>query len=305
MQNEHSGKVIDNVDDVDILECEQCGFIHVNPIPTIEELTTTYRHDYYEKTKPLSLTRYMEDEAWYQIQYADRYDTFEEQLGTKQLGEEKNRILDVGCGPGLFLKCGKERGWNTVGIEPSTQAAEKARSFGIETIEDFLTPETAKPLGQFDAVHTSLVLEHIPNPIEFIQTINRLTKPGGLICVTAPNEYNPFQQALREEDNYKPWWIVPTHHLNYFTPDSLSNLLEKSGYEIILRENTFPIDIFLLMGDNYVGQDQMGRACHKKRIRFEQTLHKAGLNPLKRKIYRAFTELGLGREVCLYARKIS
>ncbi len=298
MQNAHQGPVIDTVNGIDIIECEACGFIHVNPIPTVEELTTTYRHDYYEKTKPLSLTRYMEDEAWYQIQYNDRYDSFDEH---KKNGP--GRILDVGCGPGLFLKCGKERGWETVGIEPSTQAAEKARSFGIDTIEDFLSDELAPRLGQFDVVHTSLVLEHIPNPIDFLRTIHSVTKPGGLICVTAPNDYNPFQHALREVDGFKPWWVVPTHHLNYFTPESMSRLLENTGYDIVLRENTFPIDMFLLMGDNYVGHDQMGRSCHKKRIRFEQTLHQAGLNPLKRKIYRALTELGLGREICLYGRK--
>lgn len=299
MAIEHHGKVIDHVDGIDIIDCDQCGFIHINPIPTVEELTNTYRHDYYKKTKPLSLTRYMEDQDWHQIQYADRYETFEEQLDTSQ-----RRILDAGCGPGLFLKCGKERGWETVGVEPSTQAAEKARSFDIETYEEFLSFELAEKIGKFDVVHSSLCLEHIPNPIEFIQIINHVTKPGGLICITAPNDYNPFQHALREVENFKPWWIVPSHHINYFTPDSLSKLLEKNGYEIVLRESTFPIDMFLLMGDNYVGNDQMGRSCHKKRIQFEKTLHKAGLNPLKRKIYRALTELGIGREICLYAKKV-
>lgn len=297
-QKEHAGEVVDCVDSINVIECQQCGFRHIDPLPTVEELKTTYRHDYYEKTKPLSLTRYMEDQEWYQLQYSDRYDIFE-----KELGDGKKRILDVGCGPGLFLKCGKERGWDTLGIEPSTQAAEKARSFGIETVEDFLTPETAKTLGQFDAVHTSLVLEHIPDPTEFLELIFSITKPGGMICLTAPNEYNPFQHALREVDGYKPWFIVPSHHLNYFTPESLGNLVEKTGYTITLKENTFPIDMFLLMGDNYVGQDELGRACHKKRIRFETTLNKAGLNPLKRELYQAFTKLNLGREICIYAKK--
>lgn len=296
----HEGRLIDQVKGVDIIDCEQCGFIHVNPVPTVEELIATYRHDYYEKEKPLSLTRYMEDEAWYQVQYSDRYDTFEEFLHGK-----KGRILDAGCGPGLFLKCGKERGWDTLGVEPSTQAAEKARSFGIDTIEDFFSIELAKTLDKFDAVHSSLCLEHIPDPTSFIQAINLATKPGGLICITAPNDYNPFQHCLREVEGFEPWWVVPSHHLNYFTPDSLRKLLENNGYEIVLRENTFPIDMFLLMGDNYVGQDQLGRACHKKRIRFELNLHKAGMNELKRKLYRAFTELGLGREVVLYAKKVS
>jgi hypothetical protein len=59
-----------------------------------------------------------------------------------------------------------------------------------------------------------------------------------------------------------------------------------------------------MMGDNYIGNDELGRVCHQKRINFELLLHKAGLDYLSDELYRKFAECGLGREVLIYARKI-
>lgn len=46
----------------------------------------------------------------------------------KYLSKKQRRILDIGCGPGFFLKFGKERSWKTFGIEPSIKAALFAQS---------------------------------------------------------------------------------------------------------------------------------------------------------------------------------
>jgi hypothetical protein len=72
---------------------------------------------------------------------------------------------------------------------------------------------------------------------------------------------------------------------------------------VICLESTFPIDLFLLFGDNYVGNDDVGRACHARRKNFELSLNAAGLNGLKRKLYKSFSELGLGREIVAFGRR--
>jgi len=66
---------------------------------------------------------------------------------------------------------------------------------------------------------------------------------------------------------------------------------------------TFPIDMFLLMGDNYIGDDDLGRACHAKRKAFELNLARAGKSALKREIYKNLARLGVGRDVFVVARK--
>ena len=108
--------------------------------------------------KPLYLERHREDLDWLNLVYRERYDTFEEFLSP-----HRRRILDVGSGLGFFLLHGKQRGWQTIGVEPSKEAVAHSRDVGLEIVEDFLTEHTAKQLGTFDVVHIDEVFEHIPN----------------------------------------------------------------------------------------------------------------------------------------------
>jgi SAM-dependent methyltransferase len=147
----------------------------------------------------------------------------------------------------------------------------------------------------------SEVLEHIPDPAAFCLTAGRLLKPGGLLCVAVPNEFSPFQQALQAGCNFSPWWLQPPHHINFFNFDSLENLLARCGFTVIHREATFPIDMFLLMGDNYVGDDQLGRLCHRKRMQFELNLDRGGMQKVRRELYQAFAHARVGREIIMYA----
>ncbi|WP_028771666.1 class I SAM-dependent methyltransferase [Shewanella waksmanii] len=294
----HRGPVIDKVDNKEVVDCQVCGFKHVLPLPTKAEQEDFYRQDFYESEKPLFFKQKEEDESWLTLQYSDRYDTFE-----SSLPDSRRRILDVGTGPGFFLKHGKSRGWEVKGIEPSTSAAQYANTMGLDVDEAFLDASNSNKLGKFDVVHASLVLEHVYNPIELIQLMHSMLEEGGLLCITVPNDYNPFQATLREVDTFQPWWVCPTHHVNYFSPHSLSTLISNSGFTILLKETSFPMDLFLLMGDNYVNDGKLGRTCHHKRVAFDTKLANAGRNDLKRKLYQAFAELDIGREICIYAKK--
>jgi SAM-dependent methyltransferase len=294
----HEGPVLDSVKGFDVIDCNSCGFKHIVPIPSQDELAGVYRDEYYAKEKPLYIDRYKEDLEWWNLVYSERYEAFE-----KNLSEDRRRILDVGSGPGYFLLHGKQRGWKTKGIEPSHQAAEHSKGLGLDILEDFFDNEMAKTIGQFDVVHLSEVLEHIPDPACLLKLVKNVLTPDGLVCVVVPNDYNPFQYALRTVCDYGPWWVAPPHHINYFNFDSLARLLKSSGFEIILKESTFPIDMFLLMGDNYIGNDELGRQCHAKRKLLEKNLASAGLNHLKREICEKFSESGIGREAMIYGIK--
>ena len=294
----HEGEVLDSVDGFDVIECEMCGFKHIVPIPTPEELDGVYRQEYYSTEKPLYLEYARKDAEWWDSVYADRYDTFE-----KMLPPERRRLLEVGSGPGSFLQHGNGRGWETLGIEPSRQAVEYSRSLGLEVIEDFLAPGMVSELGTFDAIHASEVLEHVPDPHGMVGLLCDLLAPGGILCLCVPNDYSPFQATLRDVCGYSPWWIAPPHHINYFDGPSLERLLRAAELDVVLREATFPIDIFLLMGENYVGDDELGRKCHARRMAFEHNLEAGGGNDLKRQLYRSLAQLGIGREVVSYGQK--
>lgn len=296
----HKGNIIDTVKGFDVIECRACKFKHIIPIPTVDELDSVYRHEYYAIEKPLYLKRHKEDLDWWNSVYNERYDIFE-----KELTINRRKILDVGSGPGFFLLRGKQRGWQTLGIEPSKKAVRHSRELGLNIIEAFLSKANAKQLGKFDVVHMSEVFEHISDPKGMLQIAKSVLNPGGLICVVVPNDYNPFQHVLRKVCDYKPWWIAPPAHINYFNFNSLINLLKNNGFKVILREATFPIDIFLLMGDNYVENDKLGRICHAKRKLFEKNLDSAGAYNLKKRLYQLLASCGIGREIVVIGKLIN
>jgi SAM-dependent methyltransferase len=296
--HQHKGEVLDKVREFDVIDCESCRFSHIVPIPTGHELETMYREDYYSREWPDYIDRHREDLDWWNLRYDDQYSLFEELIPP-----ETRRILDVGSGPGFFLLKGHQRGWETVGVEPSVQAVEHSRGLGLEIIEGFLDEGLVNQLGQFDVVHMNEVLEHLPDPGEMLRRTYRLLRPGGILCVIVPNDYNPLQQALRSACEYQPWWLAPPHHINYFNFSSLAYLVNNLGFEMIQKTATFPMELFLLMGDNYIGNDKVGRVMHGKRKKLEMNLGKAGCSTLWQKFSNSLADVGVGREVILYARR--
>ena len=207
--NDHEGVVHDVVGDFKVIHCKNCGFKHVIPIPNFKELENIYRNSYYSKEKPLMFEDQKEDLDWLNISFRERYDIFE-----SIIQENKRSILDVGSGPGYFLRHGLERGWQTLGIEPSLQAAKHSRELGLEIIEDYFNDEIMEELVEFSVVHLSYVLEHIPNPIKLIRQSYGVLNSGGIICIVVPNDYNHLQNALRKSKNFPPWWLAPPNHMH-------------------------------------------------------------------------------------------
>ena len=298
ISQKHEGEILASENGFDVVDCKLCGFKHKTPIPTEDELNQTYQHEYYTQEKPLYLERYREDLDWWNMVYAERYEIFEQHLP-----ENHRTLLDIGSGPGFFLLNGQNRGWKVKGIEPSERAAEHSQRLGVDVVNSFFSIETAPSLGKFDAINMSEVLEHIPDPATLLSLVYDQLNEDGIVCIAVPNDFNPFQLVLRDHLGFKPWWVAAPHHINYFDFDSLHKLLERCGFEVIYEEATFPIDMFLLMGDNYIDNDEQGRICHGKRKMMELNLFNTGMAEVKRELYRAMAKAGLGREVVLYARK--
>ena len=293
----HQGTRIARENGHDIIACAMCGFRHAIPLPDPAALEREYRENYYAEEKPTFLAHAGEDQDWAILAQSDRLEVFE-----RILGAERRRLLDIGSGPGFFLKAAQDRGWNVLGIEPSRQAAAHARGLGVEVVEGFFNAEAAPNLGRFHAVHLNNVLEHVPDPIGLLILARECLEPGGILCVNVPNDFSPLQVAAAA-GGLKQWWLAPPHHLNYFDFASLADLVERLGLEIAERMTSFPMEAFLLMGDNYVGEPALGRACHTRRKRFDLALESAGLGEARRAFYRALAEAGIGREAVVIAVK--
>ncbi len=291
----HKGKIIAEKGIHKVVDCEICGFKHLDPIPSKEEIKEYYERRYYQEKIPKLLNSEKErnELPWSNIWYRDRLLTL-----NKYAGDESKSLLDVGCGNGFFLKFMGENGWEAIGIEPSPEASEYTRSLGYRvfntTLEEFVEDRW---FNYFDAVNLKCVLEHITNPKKILEICKSLLKNCGMICIEVPNDFNLLQ--LQAHKLGKPqWWITARDHINYFDFHSLEKLLLRLDFEIILRTTDFPMELFLLMGEDYIVNDQIGSKCHQKRMKFEQSIP----DELRRHIYISLAKLGIGRSCIVYAK---
>lgn len=139
------------------------------------------------------------------------------------------KIIDIGSGRGwmlYFLK--KYFGYkNAIG----TQISENAYRFSKEKLglevhnKDLLDLEFDI---KFDVITLWHILEHVPEPEDYIERVAGLIDNDGLLLIEIPN-FNSWSRILA-----KNRWLAmdPKHHMTFFTPDSLRALLKKYNFKI-------------------------------------------------------------------------
>jgi len=145
------------------------------------------------------------------------------------------RILDVGSGPGTLLIIAKRvYGYEVQGVEPAAIAAEAANRYGVPTFCGTLQEYARTQANKFDAITSFEVLEHVTDPLEFLQTAKSLLKKNGTLIISMPNADDPYclQQRIAP--------AMPPIHINFFSRRSLRCLLERAGFTIV-RTYTLPI----------------------------------------------------------------
>jgi SAM-dependent methyltransferase len=291
----HHGPVIVSVDGRDVIDCKACGFRHIDPLFSGEELKSFYEREFYQSERADYFSRMEEDRDWWMLRYGPYYALLENYAPGR-------RMLDIGSGPGFFLEAGKARGWDVLGFEPSPLAARYAAARGLTVVNDFFSAASARDHGPFDVIALSMVLEHVKDPTLLIDEARSLLAPDGLLLLISPNDFNPLQMTLWKQLGFKPWWVVPKHHLNYFNLASATAFVKARGFDVMHVETSYPLENFLIAGRNYVGNDAVGRECHQERKAFESALlmHDPAL---LRALAAGWASQGIGREFLVLGRK--
>jgi SAM-dependent methyltransferase len=132
-------------------------------------------------------------------------------------------VLDVGCGEGNFLAKAREKGAIASGIELNKKAAKIANDKGIQVHEELL--HSHQFTGFYDVVTSFQVLEHVADPVSFVQECVRVLRPGGTLVIGVPND----DSFLRlDPDNYLN---QPPHHMGLWNRSSLLALASVTGLE--------------------------------------------------------------------------
>jgi len=214
-----------------ILRCASCGTAYVSPRPPNYELGAYYVRGYYGRPGEDSgaLGR-----LFGRLLMAER-------AAKAARGLAPGRVLDVGCGDGTFLSAMRRRGWECWGVEVSEDGASRAAARPGLTIHDQPLEKLTLPPRSFDLVTFWHSLEHVPDPAELIARAADLVKPGGRLLVAFPNG-GSWEMGL-----FGARWfhLDPPRHLHYFTPASMSRLLERAGLKVErVSHGSFEYDLF-------------------------------------------------------------
>ena len=306
----HGGKVLKKIERFRIIDCDKCQFIHVMPLPSELELSKLYKKKYYTKVKPNYIKKYQKEIDYWNLIFDEKLDFLETKIKT-----QTRSIFDIGSGSGYFLLRAKEKGWAVDGVEPNLIAADHSRKIGVPVINDFFGNVNIHTMKKFNAINLFDVLEHVHNPIEVLENCYKLLKPKGIIVIEVPNDYNPLQKIVQNTLKKEEYWLTiltksrnyhwasKMDHLNYFNFQSLNRILKRLDFKIIYQQSTFPLELFLLMGDDYLKSEKIGKKIHQKRMNLEKRLLSQKNQHLKKELYEKFAEIGIGRTAVIYAQK--
>jgi SAM-dependent methyltransferase len=137
------------------------------------------------------------------------------------------RVLDVGCGRGVFLARMRERGFAVRGTELSQATARNADPSIPIDVGD-LAPGRYAP-GSFDLISIWHVLEHLREPDTTLRAAREALVPGGHLLLAVPN-LDSWQARFGGES----WFHLDLpRHLFHFTPATLGGLLRETGFEVL------------------------------------------------------------------------
>lgn len=104
----------------------------------------------------------------------------------KQSGSEQGNLLDVGCGSGWSSYLLSQGGYHVVGIDLNAEAFECPTAPNLTLVEGSAINLPFED-ASFDVVASNQAIEHIPDPQKAIREMIRVLKPGGMLCIVAPN----------------------------------------------------------------------------------------------------------------------
>jgi 2-polyprenyl-3-methyl-5-hydroxy-6-metoxy-1,4-benzoquinol methylase len=208
-----------------VVRCPACGFLYRNPGIRPERLGDLYSGSYGS-----FLT------GKYASKRLRRYDLVLDAFAPLFDDGAGRRLLDFGCGAGLFLELAHERGFDGYGVDLSPDSVARARkrpggsnSYVGSPLE---VPEIAA--GGFDVVTLWSVMAHLAEPLEDLRTLRGLLAPDGVMLVLTVNANSLLLNAQGAA-----WGGFTPNHLKFFAPATLTRALHAAGFAAVVVQPTY------------------------------------------------------------------
>ncbi|MEW5683386.1 MAG: class I SAM-dependent methyltransferase [Pseudomonadota bacterium] len=131
-------------------------------------------------------------------------------------GAPPARVLEVGCGDGGLLAALSSH-WTAsemIGVEPASSAVRVAQAAGRPVVQGMIGVEVPSSVaaGGFDLIYSIHVVEHTPDPSDFLRALGALLAPGGRLVITCPDGAVPHAEIIHPDH----LWSMTREHLAAF-----------------------------------------------------------------------------------------
>lgn len=200
-----------------IVKCTTCGLLYSNPIFSESTMQNLYSQSDCIVNESIKLQM---------NNIINEYITYLKDSVKYAPGQ---RLLDIGCGNGFFLKEALNQGFNKVsGVEPGKDAIRKAepevRPFLVNKVftGEIFTPES------FDIITAFHVLDHIRDPGSFLCEVKKTLSPNGILLMVMHDAGSWVHLVFQEKTP-----MIHIQHICIFDRETIRKLLEINGFEVI------------------------------------------------------------------------
>lgn len=191
--------------------CRRCGFMSLTE-PRGEHLSDLLYGDFYSSSNPIcenpeNIT------DWRALQLLDFIDA--------ATGAGRGRALEVGCYDGQLLYQLRKRGWRVSGCEPNPIGQQAAARHALDVKQAYFTTGLYDPQS-FELIVSRFVLEHVPEPLQFLRDVREALAPGGTVFLEVPDAGERLTNRVLGS-------FVP-EHVSYFGQGSLCTALDLTGF---------------------------------------------------------------------------
>lgn len=210
--------------------CNDCNVQFMNPVYSDEHLD-----DFYSHYIPSEYSQTLVDHQNFVVR--DNFSAIDNAVDTKGL------MLDFGVGDGMHSSYAEKDGWQAKGYDVDCKAMDNLKEkFGLDVYcGDFFSIPWEK--ASYKLIYVNQVLEHLKSPAKYLEYFHQLLSDDGYLYISVPNikstsnklKFMLEKLKLRKKNVGK--YYDSDHHVFYYTPTSLANLLKLNGYEVELVRN--------------------------------------------------------------------
>jgi len=219
-----------------VVRCTECGLCYLYPRLIESAMQEVYRESSYYEGGACGYA----DTSYTAQEFALRA-TFKRLLqNLAKRGLTGGDLLEIGCGYGYLLDEARSFFGRRVGTEFSPQGAEIARATGAEVFIGGI--EQVPSEAKFDCVIGTQLIEHVYEPLSFVERLAGHTKSGRHIILATPDIGGVLRKVMGQR---WPSFKVP-EHVVYFDYQRLSSLMRRAGLDDVHRlpyPHAFPLGL--------------------------------------------------------------